>query len=173
MLSRILNMLCIRYITYSGLFLGRLRILRTRSVSAGSILRRWGRRQGLSPGGCTTSTDLLTTRFWGRCRRGIWIERLRVRDPMWLVRRICSWRRRHEYDFWRTTDRWMIRKLLHTRFKEEGGWFESQWWWSVLATKLKIDGIVVRTIWYVPTVAEMIAARWCDVNVLFWRRSTS
>src|SRR4051812_12522381 len=97
MLSRILNMLCIRDITYSGLFLRKLGILCARTVSAGGILRRWGRRQGLTPGRCATSTDLLTTRFGGRCRRGIRIERLRV--SMWLVGWICGWWRGHDCDY--------------------------------------------------------------------------
>jgi hypothetical protein len=47
----------------------------------------------LAPGRCTTSTDLLTTRLGRRCRRSVWIKRLRI--SMWLVGRICRRWRRH------------------------------------------------------------------------------
>jgi len=49
----------------------------------------------LAPGRCTTSTDLLTTRLGRRCRRSVWVKRLRI--SKWLVGRICRrWRRHSE-----------------------------------------------------------------------------
>ena len=93
MFPGILNLLCMDHLTTESGLLERLGIFHG-AVSAESFwLRRRGRRQGLTPGRCTTTTDLLTARFGRRCRRSIGVKRLGV--PVWLVGRISRRRRRH------------------------------------------------------------------------------
>lgn len=87
-------MLCIGGLTHSGL-LHMLKIIRGSSVSAELVLLlcRWWGKQGLAACRRAAPTHFLTAWLWRRCRRSIWVKRLR--GSMWLVWRICGRGRGH------------------------------------------------------------------------------